>query len=464
MTGVVDVSTFDDQSTAPLLDGRYRLEECVGRGGTAVVYRAEDTALNRTVAIKLLRGPEAMPSSTERAHGESLVLASMNHPSLVTLYDARLDPRHPQYLVMEYVHGPTLASRLANGPLGDQETARLACDIASGLEVVHAAGIIHRDVKPSNILMSASTRADRQWTAKLTDFGIAFGMDDPRLTSPGIAVGTAAYMAPEQVRVEELTQAVDVYSLGLVLIEALTGEPAFPMTGGVQTALRRLSGPPTLPESLDAHWRELLQRMTRSEPSERPTAREVAEMAAVFATAAPRAAMGWGSSPSHVAGTASDDDPTPTREYPVAESAASAAGTRRRRVAAGGIAAAAIASIIALAGAQSMSAPAEKPEQTVVLEPATSSPAPVVETAEPDPQRADTAVTGGVRSGAGKAPAKANGKAGKAGPQDKAGPPAKHKTKPATPDKGPGSPGKGPGNSGKGPGSGDKTPPKGANK
>src|SRR5690606_3486305 len=339
-----------------------------------------------------------------------------------------------------------------------------AHDIGSGLQTVHEAGVIHRDVKPSNILMSASTHASREWTAKLADFGIAFGVDHPRLTSPGIAVGTAAYMAPEQVRSEPLTPAVDVYSLGLVLIEAITGDPAFPMTGGVQTALRRLTGPPTLPESLDAHWRELLQHMTRAEPSERPTARDVAETAAAFATAAARVAPRWGPSTSADAGTSSADDPTPTREYPVAGSAAAATGTRRRRVAAGGIAAAAIASIIALAGAQSMSAPAEKPEQTVVLEPATSSPAPVVETAVPDPPRSDTAVPGGVRSGAGKAPAKANGKAGKAGPQDKAGPPAKHKTKPATPDKGPGSPGKGPGSPGKGPGSGDKTPPKGANK
>ncbi|MFC7789168.1 serine/threonine-protein kinase [Microbacterium sp. MAHUQ-60] len=445
------MGTIEDEQTAALLDGRYRLEECVGRGGTALVYRAEDTALGRTVAIKVLRQPDEMPTSMERARGESAVLATLNHRSLVTLYDARLEPGHPQYMVMEYVHGPTLAARLVHGPLSLSEAAALAHDIGSGLQTVHEAGVIHRDVKPSNILMSASTHASREWTAKLADFGIAFGVDDPRLTSPGIAVGTAAYMAPEQVRSEPLTPAVDVYSLGLVLIEAITGEPAFPMTGGVQTALRRLTGPPTLPESLDAHWRELLQHMTRAEPSERPTARDVAETAAAFATAAPRVAPRWGPSTPADAGTSSADDPTPTREYPVAGSAAAATGTRRRRVAAGGIAAAAIASIITLAGAQSMSVPAETPEQTVVLEPATSSPAPVVETAQPDPQRASTAVTGGADSGAGKSPAKAKGKPGKAAPQDKAGPPAKDKTTSANPDKGPG----------KGPGSGDKTPPKG---
>jgi len=343
------VSTIDDEPTAALLDGRYRLEECVGRGGTAVVYRAEDTALGRTVAIKLLRQPDEMPSSLGRAHAESAALATMNHPALVTLYDARLDPGHPQYLAMEYVHGPTLATRLARGPLPVAEVVGLAGDIAAGLQTVHEAGIVHRDVKPSNILMSASTRPDREWTAKLTDFGIAFGMDDPRLTSPGIAVGTAAYMAPEQVNNAELTPAVDVYSLGLVLIEALTGEPAFPVTGGVQTALRRLTGPPTLPASLDAGWRDLLERMTRTEPGERPSAHEVADAVA---------ALG----------------PATTREYPVADVAGAASGLRRRRIAAAG-AAAVLASILALAGLHGISSStADTPQQKVTREQATTAP------------------------------------------------------------------------------------------
>src|SRR5690606_33414761 len=318
------IGTIEDEQTAALLDGRYRLEECVGRGGTAMVYRAEDTALGRTVAIKLLRQADEMPTSMERAHGEPAMLATMNHPSLVTLYDARLDPGHPQYLAMEYVHGPTLAVCLARGPLSSAEAAGLARDIAGGLQAVHGAGIIHRDVKPSNILMSASTRRDREWTAKLTDFGIAFGTDDPRLTSPGIAVGTAAYMAPEQVRSEELTPAVDVYSLGLVLIEALTGEPAFPVMGGVQTALRRLTGPPALPASLGAGWRELLERMTRTDPGERPSAREVAE--AVEGLGEPTTAAGFAGETAASAEGGVAEDPSPTREYPVSETTRSASG------------------------------------------------------------------------------------------------------------------------------------------
>lgn len=371
MTGVVDVSTIDDQPTAAPLDGRYRLEECVGRGGTAIVYRAEDTALGRTVAIKLLRQPDEMPSSQGRAHAESAALATMNHPALVTLYDARLDPGHPQYLAMEYVHGPTLAVRLARGPLSDSEAVALARDIASGLQTVHEAGIVHRDVKPSNILMSASTSSDREWTAKLTDFGIAFGMDDPRLTSPGIAVGTAAYMAPEQVSAAELTPAVDVYSLGLVLIEALTGEPAFPVTGGVQTALRRLTGPPVLPESLDARWRDLLEHMTRTEPGERPSAQEVEDAVTAL-------------------------NPMTTREYPVVEDAHAASGLRRRRIAAAGTAAVVLAAILGVAGVQNLSSTADAPEQSVTLERATTRPTqPATESPQPDAPDATTSSTDG---------------------------------------------------------------------
>lgn len=269
------MDAIDEHATEMLLDGRYRLGPCLGRGGMAVVYRAEDTILGRTVAIKLL-GSVHETSDDERVHNETTVLASLNHPSLVTLYDARLSPEHARYLAMEYVDGPTLASHLSHGPLSSLETASLARDLSEALQFVHDAGIIHRDVKPSNVMLARTSRRDAGWTAKLTDFGIAYSLADPRVTSPGIVVGTAAYMAPEQVRGADLTPAVDIYSLGLVLIEALSGEPAFPVTGRVPTALRRLSEAPAIPESLDPRWGTLLARMTRVNPEERPSAREVA--------------------------------------------------------------------------------------------------------------------------------------------------------------------------------------------
>lgn len=268
------MDTIDDEATAPLLDGRYRLDGCVGRGATSMVYRAHDSLLRRTVAIKLLRADDETPLESERVHSETALLASLSHPSLVALYDASLDLPHPRYLVMEFVDGPTLATHLTRGTLTRGEAAAIGRDLADALRVVHARGIVHRDVKPSNVLL-ARTDGNDGWNAKLTDFGIAFHPDEARRTSPGIAIGTAAYMAPEQVRADPITPAADIYSLGLVLLESLTGEPAFPRTRDVQTALARLVSEPGIPDGLGAEWVHLLRRMTHSEPDQRPTAAEV---------------------------------------------------------------------------------------------------------------------------------------------------------------------------------------------
>lgn len=277
------MDTIDDEATAPLLDGRYRLDGCVGRGGTSMVYRAHDTLLRRTVAIKLLRADDEMPLESERVHSETALLASLSHPSLVALYDASLDLPHPRYLVMEFIDGPTLATRLLQGPLSRRETAAIGRDLADALRVVHRRGIVHRDVKPSNVLLARSDANDG-WTAKLTDFGIAFHPDEARRTSPGIAIGTAAYMAPEQVRADPITPAADIYSLGLVLLESLTGEPAFPRTRDVQTALARLVSEPSIPDELGVEWVRLLRRMTHSEPDQRPTAAEVVHEVSIMST------------------------------------------------------------------------------------------------------------------------------------------------------------------------------------
>ncbi|MFJ4046422.1 protein kinase [Microbacterium sp. NPDC089987] len=277
------MDTIDGEVTAPLLDGRYRLDGCVGRGGTSMVYRAHDTLLRRTVAIKLLRADDEMPLESERIHSETALLASLSHPSLVALYDASLDLPHPRYLVMEFIDGPTLATHLTRGPLSRREAAAIGRDLADALRVVHQRGIVHRDVKPSNVLLARADGNDG-WTAKLTDFGIAYHPDEARRTSPGIAIGTAAYMAPEQVRADPITPAADIYSLGLVLLESLTGEPAFPRTRDVQTALARLVSAPSIPDELGAEWAQLLRRMTHSEPDQRPTAAEVVHEVSLMST------------------------------------------------------------------------------------------------------------------------------------------------------------------------------------
>lgn len=264
--------------TAALLDGRYRLDECVGEGGMARVYRAEDVMLGRTVAIKIMR-PGVDGSSSERAHSEMTVLASLNHPSLVTLYDARLVPGRPEYLAMEFVAGPTLAARLAAGALPPDIVAHLATELAEALHVVHKAGVVHRDIKPSNVLLSPPQIPGARPRAKLADFGIAYLLDTSRLTSPGLVIGTVAYLAPEQLRGGDPAPASDIYSLGLVLLEALTGDRAHPHGGGMAAALARLENPPVVPASLGPGWKQLLTRMLDTEPGARPTAAEVAAAA-----------------------------------------------------------------------------------------------------------------------------------------------------------------------------------------
>ena len=270
-----DTVTTSETTTQPLLDGRYRLLDTIGRGGMATVYRAQDEVLGRTVAVKMIRHRDDATASADRAHVEKAALASLSRPALVTLFDSRLEPGRAQYLVTEYIDGPTLAAVLARGSLPAPEVARIAADLAGALQTVHAAGLIHRDVKPSNILLRTPRRVGGHWAATLADFGIACAVGASRLTSPGVVLGTVAYMAPEQLRGAELTPAVDVYALGLVLIEALTGEPGYASSTGVESALVRLSVPPTISDAVDARWRDLLTSMTSIEPADRPSAGEV---------------------------------------------------------------------------------------------------------------------------------------------------------------------------------------------
>ncbi|MGA1835879.1 serine/threonine-protein kinase [Herbiconiux sp. 11R-BC] len=259
-------------STGELLDGRYLLEDEVGSGGMGVVYRARDEALGRIVAVKVFRESAA---DAARSTSETRLLASLNHSSLVTLFDAQTASGHPNYLVMEYVEGPTLRERLAGGPIGRSDTATMARDLAEALHVVHHAGIVHRDIKPSNVLLRPSHVPGEEFRAKLADFGIAYLVDSTRLTTPGTLVGTAAYLSPEQVRGIDPAPASDIYALGLVLLEALTGERAFPQTSTHEAALARLTRDPRIPGELGYPWKSLLTAMTARDPQQRPSALDV---------------------------------------------------------------------------------------------------------------------------------------------------------------------------------------------
>lgn len=258
-----------------LLNGRYRLEERIGQGAMAVVYRARDEALGRKVAVKLFRGTSADTASMARNAAETRLLASLNHHSLVTLFDASMDSDNDSYLVMEYVEGPTLAGRIALGPIDPTQVAVMVRDLAEALHVVHQAGVVHRDIKPSNVLLRLSHTPGEGYRATLADFGIAYLMDSTRVTTPGTLIGTAAYLSPEQVRGEAPAPSSDIYSLGLVLIESLTGERVFLQTGTHEVALARLSNNPRVPSEFGYAWKSLLAAMTARTADQRPTALEV---------------------------------------------------------------------------------------------------------------------------------------------------------------------------------------------
>ncbi|WP_213814504.1 serine/threonine-protein kinase [Glaciihabitans sp. dw_435] len=274
-----------------LVAARYRILKLIGRGGLATVYSARDEVLGRTVAVKIIDGNDADASAVARERAEVELLASLNHPALVTLFDASIDngdgvAGHPgrTILVMELINGPDLGHRIGEGPIATVDVATMAADLAEALHLVHSRGIVHRDIKPSNVLLSRSDFPSREFTAKLADFGIAYLIDSTRLTSTGTVVGTAAYLSPEQAMGLPPGPATDIYSLGLVLLEAQTLMREFPGTM-IESLGARLNRDPEIPVSLGHGWVQLLRAMTARHPADRPTAVEVAVAARTLQTA-----------------------------------------------------------------------------------------------------------------------------------------------------------------------------------
>jgi hypothetical protein len=273
---------------AIVLHNRYVLGESVGRGGMAEVYRARDTVLRRDVAVKLFHQNRALPDDDARRAGEVHLLAALSHPNLVTVFDAGRDTSNPtdpfSYLVMELVEGTTLACALTAGPMPADELAGVGEQLAAALGYVHERGIVHRDVKPANVLLRPAPGG--QTTAKLTDFGVARLVDSTRLTLQGTTLGTANYLSPEQVTGAPVSPASDIYSLGLVLLEGLTGQVAYPGYG-VEAAIVRLHRDPVIPAWVGADWRLLITAMTASDPATRPDAAAVAANLRALRTGTP---------------------------------------------------------------------------------------------------------------------------------------------------------------------------------
>jgi eukaryotic-like serine/threonine-protein kinase len=311
-----------------VVGGRYTVGDLIGRGGAADVYRARDELLGRDVAIKMFgaggdvvaeakaapdvpgspdapadppaeeAGPDdgsgaeharygrdeggsgsraaASPAelvgdleegSDARNRREVLTLAALSHPGLVTVYDVG-DDRGRAYFVMQLIEGDTLAQRIRRGPLPLGDVVALGAALADALGYVHRRGVVHRDVKPGNVLLDAEGRAH------LSDFGIAAVRDAAPVTAAGMVIGTASYLSPEQVRGEAVTPAVDIYALGLVLIECVTGRREYP-GNALEAAVARLHRRPAVPTALPESLRTLLVAMTADEPAARPEADEV---------------------------------------------------------------------------------------------------------------------------------------------------------------------------------------------
>jgi serine/threonine-protein kinase len=241
-----------------VLGGRYRLVELLGQGGMATIFRGHDSQLGRDVAVKLLR-PEygRDPDFGSRFRQEAHNAASLNHPSIVSVYDYGQDPAGP-FIVMELVEGEDLASIIRrSGALPPRQAARITAETARALEAAHASGIVHRDVKPGNVLISRDGRV------KVTDFGIARAVAEAQMTLPGTTLGSVHYFSPEQARGEQATASSDVFSLGIVLYELLTGQRPWEGDTAAAVAMARLAGPVPDPSTRRAGIPPELAAITR---------------------------------------------------------------------------------------------------------------------------------------------------------------------------------------------------------
>ena len=251
--------------TAQTIGGRYRLERSLGHGGMATVHLARDERLGREVAIKRLS--EALSGDEvfrERFMREARTAAGLSHPNIVGVFDVGEEDGLP-YIVMECVDGRTLAELLEeNGPLDPDRTVDLILQACAGLEHAHTSGLVHRDIKPQNLLV----RADD--TLKIVDFGIARPVDGTQLTLAGTILGTAAYLAPEQALGDRVTAAADLYSLGAVTYELLSGRPPYEFESLAELPVKQREGPPPSIEGVSEELQDVVRGCLAPDPANRP--------------------------------------------------------------------------------------------------------------------------------------------------------------------------------------------------
>jgi hypothetical protein len=267
----MDAHWHTSTSAAPTrLAGRYALGEPLGRG-RSTVYRATDTRLERRVAVKqveLLAGQEDAERVRSRALREAQAAARLNNPCVVTVFDV-VEEAGSIWLVMELVDAPSLAQVVVDGgPIPHPRAARLGLDVLTALEAAHVVGVVHRDVKPANVLVQSGDRA------KLTDFGVATIRDDSRLTATGLIVGSPSYMSPEQATGADVGPPTDLWALGALLYFATEGEPPFQAGSALATASAVVHGEPR-PAQYVGPLTEIITRLLTKDPDRRPTAGEI---------------------------------------------------------------------------------------------------------------------------------------------------------------------------------------------
>ena len=254
-----------------VIAGRYRLQASLGRGAMGVVWRARDQLLDRDVAIKEVQiadtlTEEERTTAFQRTLREAKTAARLNHPAVVTVYDVAEDGGRP-WIVMQLIHAQSLDQVLAtSGPLSPRRAAEMARQLLSALSVAHAAGVMHRDVKPSNVLIGSDDRA------VLTDFGIATFQDDPKLTQTGMVMGSPGFTAPERIRGEDASPASDLWSLGATIYAAVEGHGPFERRGGAMTTMSAIINE-NAPEAPTAGaLGPVIAALLRREPVDRPDA------------------------------------------------------------------------------------------------------------------------------------------------------------------------------------------------
>ncbi len=259
-----------------LLARRYVLDERIGAGGYCEVWRATDTVLSRPVAVKLLHaGYAAHGEALARFNAEARHAGALSHQNIARVYDYGEPAEEQSYLVMELVDGPSLADLLTRGPLGPAQTMDMVAQVAAGLQAAHAVGLIHRDIKPANILFTSGG------SVRITDFGIAHVVGSTPVTSTGTVMGTPGYIAPERVAGASAGPASDLYALGIVAFECLTGTQPF-AGGALDVAIAHRDRPlPPLPASVPAGVAAFVMTLTAKDPAWRPAdAGQAADQAA----------------------------------------------------------------------------------------------------------------------------------------------------------------------------------------